>query len=373
MRALLFISVVLGLAPLGCYDAREAPAEAKQSCEGCHGGGGSLAPPPGVWIAGGKSATTERGVGAHRAHLEAQLTVPARCDACHVVPKKVDDPGHMDTALPAEVTFGGLALARDTSASWDGTTCTVYCHAGKLPGGSNTRPRWTRVDGSQAACGTCHGLPPGGSHPQVAGVACSVCHDRTVDAAGKIVDPELHINGVVETKGTGGCSACHGSADSAAPPVDTKGKSATSERGVGAHQAHVRASTRHAALDCGACHVKPVSAGDAGHMDGKVQVVFGALAKTTGKVPAWDTTALRCGQAYCHSLDGGGNPTPAWAQGERMVCGSCHGLPPSKGRSGAAHPPSSLASCSNCHKGVVDSVGQIVNPGRHVDGKVDFN
>jgi predicted CxxxxCH...CXXCH cytochrome family protein len=229
------------------------------------------------------------------------------------------------------------------------------------------------VDGSQAACGSCHGLPPGGAHPQVAGVACSICHDRTVDASSKIVDRTLHINGAVDVKGSGGCATCHGSADNAAPPVDTQGHSSTSERGVGAHQAHMRASTRHAALDCGACHLKPASAGDAGHMDGTAQVVFGGLAKTTGKQPAWDTTALRCGQTYCHSLDGGGNPTPPWTQGERMVCGSCHGLPPSKGRSGAAHPPSSLAACGNCHKGVVDSAGQIINAGRHVDGLVDFN
>lgn len=41
-----------------------------------------------------------------------------------------------------------------------------------------------------------------------------------------------------------GCSSCHGSSDSPAPPRDLEGQSDPTRRGVGAHRAHLRASHR---------------------------------------------------------------------------------------------------------------------------------
>ncbi len=377
MRASLRIALLASaLASGACLEPRERPASTSPSCEGCHGTRESAAPPPGLWLSGGKTGGEERGVGAHHVHLagDGKLALAIPCGSCHLVPQGVDDPGHLDSALPAEVVFSGLATTGGFKASFDGTSCSVYCHASSLPGGSVAKPSWTKVDGTQAACGACHGLPPGGSHPKTG--TCSLCHTETVDASGAIKNRALHINGKVEVKGGGaGCSSCHGGPENAAPPVDTTGKSSGSERGVGAHQAHVRASARHAALACSECHVMPASIDAAGHMDSPLpaELSFGALAKTGSRQPSWSTASLRCSSTYCHALDGGGNPEPVWNAGEKMVCGSCHGLPPAKGRSGAAHPPSSLAGCASCHPAVVNAAGAIIAPARHVDGKVDFN
>jgi len=104
------------------------------------------------------------------------------------------------------------------------------------------------------------------------------------------------------------------------------------------------------------------------------EVQFGTLATTGGATPAWDTTKLACATTYCHgSLEGGGNPAPSWTAGQPMVCGSCHGLPPSKSRSGTVHPAANLSECVTCHPAVVDKSGSITNPARHVNGTVDFN
>jgi predicted CxxxxCH...CXXCH cytochrome family protein len=355
----------------GCYDPRETPAAQELECAGCHGTAQSPAPPPGLWLTGSQSETSARGVGAHAAHLGAKsFSLPVSCDTCHKVPKTVDEPGHLDGAT--KVVFSGLAVARETKADWDGTSCAVYCHSGTLGGGSVTRPKWTQVDGTQAACGSCHGLPPKGTHPPSVS-ACSTCHDKTVDAKNTILDLGLHLNGQVEVRG-GTCSSCHGSAANAAPPVDTQGHSAVTARGVGAHQAHVRGSTLHTPFDCGECHVKPSSVSSPGHTDHPLPaiVAFGALAKTAGKQPVYDPKALTCAQSYCHAGSGAGAPTPAWNKGEAAVCGSCHGLPPTTTRSKMTHPQVALADCVNCHK-TVNAAGQIVKPDRHVNGKVDFN
>jgi hypothetical protein len=76
-------------------------------------------------------------------------------------------------------------------------------------------PNWTRVDGTQAACGTCHGAPPrgplwhGGAHG--GGNGCDLCHPGTrADGAG-FTDPSRHMNGTVDVLPTwvSTCFGCH--------------------------------------------------------------------------------------------------------------------------------------------------------------------
>ncbi|MDP4196679.1 MAG: hypothetical protein Q8940_16615, partial [Bacteroidota bacterium] len=72
--------------------------------------------------------------------------------------------------------------------------------------GANFSPKWTQVDGSQAACGTCHGLPPKGhiGYPNNLPVtACgnSGCHSGVVDINGNIIDKNKHINGAINVRG----------------------------------------------------------------------------------------------------------------------------------------------------------------------------
>ena len=153
------------------------------------------------------------------------------CEDCHVVPTELLTPGHIDTDLPAELTWSVLALSDGAVPAFDGTRCGgAYCHGATLfdGGGSNTSPTWTRVDGTEAACGACHDLPPGGDHPPLA--QCEMCHGEVVGPGFTFVAPELHIDGIVESTG-GDCESCHGGGGSPAPPLDTAGGSPTTLRG----------------------------------------------------------------------------------------------------------------------------------------------
>ncbi|HSN92426.1 MAG TPA: CxxxxCH/CxxCH domain-containing protein [Anaeromyxobacteraceae bacterium] len=335
------------------------------SCTMCHGGtdGQTGAPPDATW---GNAGDAVR-VGAHTTHLAASAIAPALdCDVCHVKPADALAGGHVDGGT-AEVTFSGLATARLVATpSWDRTAArcsNVYCHGGALAGGSNTAPVWTRVGMGEAACGTCHGLPPPAPHPTVSGglTACSSCHAATVDAAGTVIPPRAggkHLDGLVEATGghpaswmdpastgfhaysanaglsacqschgaaldgVGGsttrscaschdgvtaklwnsCTMCHGGVDNqtGAPPEGTWGHESEAAR-VGAHTRHVTATAKKVAYDCTECHLKPASALSAGHVDGSaVTVTWGALARTGGASPAWDRAAGTCGATYCH-------------------------------------------------------------------------
>ncbi|MFH1811425.1 MAG: CxxxxCH/CxxCH domain-containing protein [Pseudomonadota bacterium] len=168
------------------------------ACNGCHGDATSAAPPRGV---DGASSTTQHGVGAHRAHVEdSPIRQALACEACHVVPLSVNSPGHLDDS-PAEVVFGALARSDGASPEWNGSadppTCSaVYCHGASLAGGVATSPTWTHVDGSQAACDSCHGNPPPAPHPQV--LSCEICHPRTAGPGPVIrIENGTHIDGEI--------------------------------------------------------------------------------------------------------------------------------------------------------------------------------
>ena len=339
---------------------------ALEGCSKCHGSPNDPAPPVSV---SGKSATSERGVGAHQAHLKTSTwRAKLQCGHCHQVPTKLLDKGHIDTALPAELTFTGLAKADYAKPSWDGAKCAgSYCHGGTLSGGNNTAPAWTTVDGTQAACGTCHGLPPNKNH--TSNKQCSMCHKATVDDKMKIIDASKHINGKVDLAGISACNACHGGAANAAPPRSVKGKTATSEVGVGAHQAHLKTSTWRAKVKCGDCHQVPKNLNDTGHIDSAspAEVVFSALVKTDNAKPSW--TGASCSGSYCHgsTLSGGSNTSPKWTtvDGTQAACGTCHGLPPNKNHT-------SNKQCSMCHKATVDDKMKIIDASKHINGKVDL-
>jgi predicted CxxxxCH...CXXCH cytochrome family protein len=148
--------------------------------------------------------------GAHRAHLEGPraLAAPLACTDCHVVPATVDAPGHVDSVAPAEVTFGALATSDQASPSFaagDRSCSGVYCHGGGARLADDAAPtrlaavQWTST-GGQAACGTCHGVPPvDATHARTLVLRdCVTCHPGTVDGTGAIRfegGTTLHMNG----------------------------------------------------------------------------------------------------------------------------------------------------------------------------------
>jgi len=169
-----------------------------QTCTGCHG---KLNPAPPVDLAG-SSLTTETGVGAHQTHVLGTATSRAvPCAECHVVPTDVFAAGHIDSELPAELVFSGAALAYRGKPQFQAGKCeNSGCHGAIFPqdhpsGGTNTTPLWTQVDGTQASCGSCHGLPP--PPPHLLNSACHTCHQDMADDDVSFTHPELHVDGTV--------------------------------------------------------------------------------------------------------------------------------------------------------------------------------
>lgn len=350
-------------------------------CNLCHGGGTdphdplNWAPPQDI---AGNMDTSARGVGAHQAHLApSSWRAEIVCGDCHVVPTSVMAAGHLGTALPAELTWSALATADGAAPTFDGTVCNnTYCHGSTLgPGGNNTTPEWTRVDGSQNACGTCHGVAPDNPpHAYVVNPStCAPCHAYTgLDPN----DPSTHINGVVDVVEPLPCNVCHGSSTNDAPPTDTTGQSSTAQRGVGAHQSHVQAGANTVAIPCDECHVVPTSWRDAGHRDTALpaEITFGTLAQARSHNPAWNGTS--CDDAYCHvprpdDLAPGTHYSPVWTtvDGSQSQCNSCHGYPPVY----ALHPASFLCGDPLCHSTVVGPDHMtITNKALHIDGAVNY-
>jgi predicted CxxxxCH...CXXCH cytochrome family protein len=225
------LALVVGAA--GCDAAR--PVEAtdttvdwRTSCTGCHGSAANSAPPLDVH---GEAATTALGVGAHQSHVTAAhgLAQPFDCTACHVKPADVYSPGHGDglvtvtgytganPLLAAAVKDPGYGAPSAAAAS----CATSYCHGATLASqGSNKAPLWTKVDGTQAACGTCHAVPPttGLHQTHPGGPNCTFCHGNVANDVGNlIVTPALHVNGTIDVALRNGrtwlmtwdCSSCH--------------------------------------------------------------------------------------------------------------------------------------------------------------------
>jgi predicted CxxxxCH...CXXCH cytochrome family protein len=390
-----------------CHGADFSGGAAGVACTACHTSPG-----------GPTSCNTCHGLppaeGAHFTHVNGGLGLdkPWSCTECHVMPTGTDA-GHLllddagfpidDTGMlfdadgglntgPPSVVFGPFA---ETSAYWtpgynpaspptfDPTTQTcsnVYCHGDTLGDtkATNTRPHWNEPGTGQAACGTCHGLPPSNHGSDF--TQCSNCHGLVVDADQNFIDPTRHIDGVLWLgNGDGTCSACHGSATSPAPPNDLEGNTATTAIGVGAHQAHLQAHHLRGPIACGDCHLVPQNPGSPGHIDHNLPAtVFPATTASTSLAfaddagPVENHATATCSNVYCH---GGGaqmqsdkSPSlhrqPVWTDvsaGE-IACGTCHGIPPQDGNPGHGI-GAGLETCASCHWAYLSDGGTIATVG----------
>jgi predicted CxxxxCH...CXXCH cytochrome family protein len=134
--------------------------------------------------------------------------------------------------------------------------------------------------------------------------------------------------------------------------------------GVGAHETHLNDSETHRAVACSECHLVPEKVDSKGHIDdGRAEVVFGTLAKTSNHNPTYSTVSGTCENSYCHGSTSGNWQSP---RNSVETCGSCHGLPPA-----APHSPST--DCANCHGRVVDRDRRIIEPSLHVNGSVEVD
>jgi predicted CxxxxCH...CXXCH cytochrome family protein len=216
----------------GCHvDANGSP-KSPESCNTCHGTFSGLASDTLSWAPprsiAGDTAVSARGVGAHQFHLIAadmDLSNAVACNSCHRVPSSVYAPGHFDSPLPAQVSFvnqlaktpsGGIV----PSPRYDSQSLTcnnTYCHGNwqlkkstsayqfvytdSVINGSNFAPQWTGGN-SQAACGTCHGMPPAGHQNFGTSVTtCTSCHYYDQSKQSGPLDKSTHINGKIDLYG----------------------------------------------------------------------------------------------------------------------------------------------------------------------------
>jgi predicted CxxxxCH...CXXCH cytochrome family protein len=152
-----------------------------------------------------------------------------------------------------------------------------------------------------------------------------------------------------------------------APPSGTRGEVATSDRVVGAHEAHLQPGPFSRGIACAECHIVPSSTS---HANGKVELAFGPLATTGGAAPQFNGTS--CSASYCHGNFSGGIPSnaPRWAKvdGTQAACGTCHASQPTSGHHGK-HRNEGIA-CGRCHTGTGTTT---VNTSLHVNGKKDLD
>lgn len=361
----LCLAALLGLAP-SCLERRDDDAAESNltRCASCHGdptrGGDYLqrAAPPINLI--GATDVAYPSVGAHLLHVYASDTHgPVACSECHVVPERLDSPGHADDAEPAELRFGALATQGGLRPAYSSQTrrCSdSYCHGARSPS-------WTQPKPSDAACGGCHDLPPAAPHPQSA--RCSACHTNLTHD-NHFLDATLHVNGQAEYQ-LGNCTACHGSANNPAPPPDTAGHTDPSQPGVGAHAVHLSGGTSSRAVACAECHQVP-GADDLTHPNGLSELVFSGVAVADARTPTYDAATRSCADAWCHSPSpNGAHGSPKWTDAQTLSCVGCHGAPPP-----APHPQ--LSDCARCHAATVNADNvSIKRRELHVNGRVEVD
>jgi predicted CxxxxCH...CXXCH cytochrome family protein len=360
------------------------------TCSSCHGDGTRVAlagadsnvaaaPPT---DSAGNTAVTARGVGAHLAHVN-QATyrqAPLACADCHLgaVPP-AGDTAHAN----GSVAFAFGALAKNASwggvtpaPAWNRTTCAgTYCHGAFKNGATATMTWATDVT---LTCASCHGAPPGGTHP--ANANCGGCHAGYTATS---VNKATHMNGALDVSAMT-CTSCHGAAGKtatassplyAAPPVDTAGAS-TSIR-VGAHQKHLVGGTYSSGMACKTCHAN-VGTYTSSHTNGVRDVGFTGAANASLQKGTWTagtgTAAGTCASTWCHGAvmsraggsSGGTMLTPSWT-GSITACTPCHGAPPSTGRHTSVSSHQSQG-CGACHTGYSSTA---VNKTLHVNGTRD--
>jgi predicted CxxxxCH...CXXCH cytochrome family protein len=320
------------------------------------------------------------------------------CFTCHgSYPHKTGWTGN----VPA-TSHGGYLQGKN----WNLTEC-AGCHGSDFKGGSSGK-----------SCFTCHSSYPHSAFTGAGGHAawlytagyplaqCKTCHGATYDGGAVVskscMSSGCHVDAGGVKKTPEACNTCHGQfralasdIPTAAPPKSVLGDSLASQHSVGAHQRHLVSGALGRDVKCVECHTVPASAFASGHIDTQLpaEVVFNdTLAKLTTAngtyrpVPAYINTTYKCNNTYCHgnwkavksnaptdylfayadSVIEGANYSPVWSGGTaEAACGTCHGLPP-KG-----HMAATLQICANCHTGVVNGSGVIIDKTKHINGKID--
>jgi hypothetical protein len=302
---------------------------------------------------------------------------------------------------PASGSFHGAYLK---SLGWSAGEC-KSCHGAAYTGGTSAK-----------SCFKCHpsyphapGFSSGATHSSYLYAqnypltACQLCHGTSY-AGGTIANVTCmrsgcHVDASATPRSPESCNTCHGDFSApannflaSAPPKSVTGETASTARGVGAHQKHLVTNTLGVAVKCQECHTVPAQVSSSGHLGTlPAEVAFNdklaSLASGGGSLvpkPSYDPSTLRCNNTFCHgdwkvrkatsssqfvyadSVIVGSNASPGWTNGlSDALCGSCHGIPP-KG-----HIAVSLSTCGTCHFGIVSTDGKITDKSKHINGKIN--
>lgn len=227
---------------------------------------------------------------------------------------------------------------------------------------------------------------------------CQQCHGKNYDGG---LTGNSCISCHSETAGPENCATCHGSQTSPAPPKDINENTLITAKGVGAHQAHLQAGPLGKQLSCSNCHIVPTGLYDTGHSDSELpaEVTISGFISTLvtndpsanfynsnlqrfSPDPIYNYDNLRCSNSYCHGFFKNGNPDnqPVWTDTNSSRCGTCHGDPsknsaeeralPKTLQEGGSHPNN--INCYVCHADVVNQSLKIVDPSKHIDGKLNL-
>jgi predicted CxxxxCH...CXXCH cytochrome family protein len=156
-------------------------------CGSCHGQGDDAWP----------------STAAHRAHRQPTTTIPTACESCHIVPRAVIEPQHLDGKVT--IAFAGHALDRGAIPAWNGNSCTsVACHGAEMVDPPPVLPVWTDPTGAARACDACHRLPPS-QHTTSTSCDRAECHGSEIVREGSTLSISesgklLHINGVIDVR-----------------------------------------------------------------------------------------------------------------------------------------------------------------------------
>ncbi len=300
--------------------------------------------------------------------------------------------------------YHGLYLKNE---SWVTSSC-QGCHGADLTGGN-----------SGVKCATCHDSFPHKAGWKVAAQTtfhgkylrgkewdmqlCRGCHGTNYDG-GTVTNVSCmtlncHVDKYLAGKSPEACNTCHGKfsereiiVSSWAPPKSIDGDSVTTSRGVGAHQNHLATNTIGLTVKCAECHSVPNQTFVSGHLDSNLPAevimndTLARLITANGLLvpnPTYQTTNSTCSNIYCHgnwrlrrvnstaqwgyadSIMVGANRSVVWTGGSNeAACGTCHANPPT------GHIAATLSTCGNCHTGIVNSGGLIIDKFKHINGKI---
>jgi predicted CxxxxCH...CXXCH cytochrome family protein len=155
-------------------------------------------------------------------------------------------------------------------------------------------------------------------------------------------------------------------------------------------------------VSCADCHNVPAGLYTEGHIDSDLpaEVPMGGFLATlvtnspTARAhnpglplftpdPEYNHASKTCSNVYCHGYFKNGNldNTVGWTGPDATACGTCHGDASAptlfeRALPGDQHPriqpPPDGIPCSNCHGGTVDADMNIIDPSKHIDGKLNL-